>query len=351
MLPSVGEYLVVRQEGDSPPKLVKESLAIPAPKEKELIVKVQYAAQNPTDVQSFDSNAFGDGAVLGCDFVGVVEASGRGAGRDIVSKTVAGLIWGGEIKGAGAYSQYTLADEDISFEVPEGITLEQASTVPLAATTAWLAFFSKDCLGIDRDSKPAVLVWGGSSSVGNYAIQIGKLQGFTVVTTCSPKHNDLVRSLGADHIFDYHDEKVVDKIKEAVPDLKYVFDTIGGSTTSVTASKALASGGALCTVRPDKANTEGVVKGTKVTPVLVWTAFLKKHRYGKLEWPESKADHELSKELYKKLPGWLREKKILPNNTKLYDGGLDDVEKGFQEYRDGKISAYKIVYKVHEVNM
>lgn len=66
---------------------------------------------------------------------------------------------------------------------------------------------------------------------------------------------------------------------------------------------------------------------------------------------ESKADHELSKELYKKLPGWLREKKILPNNTKLYDGGLDDVEKGFQEYRDGKISAYKIVYKVHEVNM
>lgn len=68
----------------------------------------------------------------------------------------------GEIKGAGAYSQYTVADEDISFEVPEGITREQASTVPLAATTAWLAFFSKDCLAIDRDSKPAVLVWGGS---------------------------------------------------------------------------------------------------------------------------------------------------------------------------------------------
>lgn len=55
--------------------------------------------------------------------------------------------------------------------------------------------------------------------------------------------------------------------------------------------------------------------------------------------------------MFKKLPGWLREKKIVPNNTKVYDGGLDDVEKGFQEYRDGKISAYKIVYKVHEINM
>lgn len=79
----------------------------------------------------------------------------------------------------------------------------------------------------------------------------------------------------------------MDKIKEAAPDLKYVFDTIGGPTTSDTASKALGSGGSLCTVRPDKSNTDGVVEGTKVTAVLVWTAFLKKHRYGKLEWPVS----------------------------------------------------------------
>lgn len=59
----------------------------------------------------------------------------------------------------------------------------------------------------------------------------------------------------------------------------------------------------------------------------------------------------MSAELFKKLPGWLREKKIVPNNTKVYDNGLDDVEKGFQEYRDGKISAYKIVYKIKEINM
>lgn len=49
MLPSVCEHLVVRQEGDSDPKLVKESMAIPAPKKKQLTVRVKYAAQNPTD--------------------------------------------------------------------------------------------------------------------------------------------------------------------------------------------------------------------------------------------------------------------------------------------------------------
>lgn len=47
-------------------------------------------------VQSFDSNAFGDGAVLGCDFVGTVEASGNNVSRARLGDTVAGLIWGGK---------------------------------------------------------------------------------------------------------------------------------------------------------------------------------------------------------------------------------------------------------------
>ena len=35
--------------------------------------------------------------------------------------------------------------------------------MPLAATTAWLALLSKDCLGMPRDgSRPSVLIWGGS---------------------------------------------------------------------------------------------------------------------------------------------------------------------------------------------
>ena len=38
--------------------------------------------------------------------------------------------------------------------------------------------------------------------------------------------------------------------------------------------------------------------------------------------------------------------KITPNETRLYGGGLDDVTKSFQEYRDGNISGYKIVYKL-----
>lgn len=78
-------------------------------------------------------------------------------------KTIA-KVFLGEVEGRGAFGYYTVADENISFKVPEGFAVEQAATVPLASATAWLALFSKDCLGIPirSDSTVSVLIWGGS---------------------------------------------------------------------------------------------------------------------------------------------------------------------------------------------
>lgn len=129
-----------------------------------------------------------------------------------------------------------------------------------------------------------------AASVGLYAIQIAKHYGLGVVTTCSPRHHDLVKSLGASHAFDYRDTEVVESIKSATESsLKYVFDTIGNESSSATSSQAISEqGGYLCTVRPGKAFTENVTKQTKVTDVLVWTAFLKEHRYRDFYWPVSR---------------------------------------------------------------
>lgn len=52
--------------------------------------------------------------------------------------------------------------------------------------------------------------------------------GLTVLTTCSPRSSDLVRSRGADHIFDYSDRDSVSKIKQLTNnDLAYIFDCVG----------------------------------------------------------------------------------------------------------------------------
>ncbi|PYH77472.1 GroES-like protein [Aspergillus uvarum CBS 121591] len=346
--------LVVREDSPQSLRLSKEPIPIPQPNKTQVLVKISHAAQNPTDgitaVQSLDNRAFGDGAVLGCDFVGEVVEVGSSVRRYAKGDIIAGLIWGGETPGLGAYSEYTLADERISYPVSGcNISREHASTVPLAAATAWLALFSKGCLGIDCNQQKgiSVLIWGGSSSVGLYAIQLATMYGLEVITTCSPKHAELVRSHGARHVLDYKDDQVVDKIKKVAPTLSYAFDTIGNPASSSTASCAFQTEtGSLCTVRPGKANTEKVASGTRVTDVLVWTSFFKDHTYGEFKWPASKSDHELSAELFDKLPSWLQKGALKPSLPKLRQG-LDSVPEGFQEYRDGEISGYKIVYALN----
>jgi NADPH:quinone reductase-like Zn-dependent oxidoreductase len=63
------------------------------------------------------------------------------------------LIWGGEVPGLGAYSQYTVADEKICFKVPEQISSAEAATIPLAAATAiFRDFFENSENGAEYNS-------------------------------------------------------------------------------------------------------------------------------------------------------------------------------------------------------
>lgn len=112
--------------------------------------------------------------------------------------------------------------------------------------------------------------------------------GFSVTTVCSPRHFPLLHSLGAKNVFDYKDPDVVSKIRRVMPEVEYVFDTIGNETSSAIASEAIGdAGGVLCTVRPAKEFTEKVTARTKVTAVFVFTSFLKDHKLGPVFLPVS----------------------------------------------------------------
>ncbi|KPM42101.1 hypothetical protein AK830_g4456 [Neonectria ditissima] len=283
--------LVVREKNGKN-TLVAEDISVPQPGPHQALIKVAVAAQNPTDVLCFDAGVFGDGSVLGCDFAGTVAAIGSEVTRIQQGDKIAGLIWGGQVQGQGAYSEYAIADENICYKIPDGMPLEQAATVPLAAATAWMALFGSKSLHIDRTKGSSVqlLIWAGSTSVGLYAVQLAALFGFSIATVCSPRHFPLLRSFGAKHVFNYKDPEVISKIQQALPDVQYVFDTIGNETSSATASKAIcASGGTLCTVRPFRENTENVTPQTKVTSLLVFTAFLRDQHLGSNFLPASLA--------------------------------------------------------------
>ena len=263
-----------------------EPVPVPSLSAHQVLVRNKAVAQNPTDVASFDANVWGDGAVLGCDFCGRVEKLGSEVTRVKVGDRIAGLIWGGLLKGMGAYSTHTVADDKICFKVPEVMSSDAAATIPLAMTTAWLALLSSRCLGIDRRKreKNQVLIWGGSSSVGQYAIQIAMHFGFRVATTCT--NFEVAKSLGANHVFSYRSPTVIEDIRQALPDLEYVFDCIGTETSSIQASKAVREeGGVLCTVRPGNLYTQGMEKRVRATDVVVFTAFQKAINYKGIQLP------------------------------------------------------------------
>jgi NADPH:quinone reductase-like Zn-dependent oxidoreductase len=116
--------------------------------------------------------------------------------------------------------------------------------------------------------------------VSAYAIQLAHAYLIPVVAVCSPLHFDRCKTLGATHLFDYHDANVARNIKAAAPNIAHVFDCIGTESSSATASQAVAeTGGVVCTVRPGNQFTEKVAAHVKAKDVLVWTVFMKDHRY------------------------------------------------------------------------
>lgn len=89
-------------------------------------------------------------------------------------------------------------DAQVTFPKPKNITLPQAATVGVGALTAFLGIF--DALKIpliDPDNLPAakdewVLVFGGASAVGKFAVQTLKACGYKVATTCSVKSFNVI---------------------------------------------------------------------------------------------------------------------------------------------------------------
>lgn len=74
--------------------------------------------------------------------------------------------------------------------------------------TAFQALFGSRALKLAQPSDPAtqdgtwIFIYGGSTSVGLYAIQLAKLSGYKIVTVASPRNHELLKSYGADVVFD-----------------------------------------------------------------------------------------------------------------------------------------------------
>ena len=218
-------WLVTKQT-----KLEVKSAPYPHPREGEIVIKNHAVAINPIDwiIQVAGSIVFSwikYPFVLGSDLAGEVIEVGKGVTRFSVGDRVLGHAVGTDKKrnssAEGSFQEYTVLLAHMAAPIPDTLSYEEATVLPLALSTAACGLFQKDHLALQYPTvtpKPTgktLLIWGGSTSVGNNAIQLAVAAGYEVITTASPRNFDNVKELGASQVFDYHSKTVVKDIINA----------------------------------------------------------------------------------------------------------------------------------------
>ena len=198
----------------------------PSPGPNEVLIDVKAIGLNPADYyqrdQGFPPVPYYP-AVIGNEVTGIVAALGSdipdapALGSRVIA--FASSFYENGSNDHGAFQQYVLARSEGVISLPDALSFEEGAILPLATLTALSAWYT---MGIPLETKytpqdrQAILIWGGSSSVGSVSIQSAKLMGFTIYATASPRNHELLKTLGADAVFDYNASDIVDQILDTV---------------------------------------------------------------------------------------------------------------------------------------
>ncbi|PSR78311.1 hypothetical protein PHLCEN_2v7433 [Hermanssonia centrifuga] len=330
-----------------------QDIPVPNIDDDEVLVRTVALAQNPTDWK-FIKNITNVGTICGCDWSGYVAQVGKNVSSPSVGDHVAGFVQGGTYTDRGAYAEYVKTPAELVWKVPDQtLSHEEAATMGCSFWTAAQALFHPTRLALVEppakvDKEEWVMIYGGSGSVGMFAIQLAHIAGYKVVTTASPRNFDLCKSLGADAVFDYKDPDVADKIKEATKSsLHKALDAISEKSSQTITVKSLGSGpGKIVTILPPQGEARELRKDVEIEGTLIYTSLGREFNFGPTKYPVSLEDRSHMAEFLKKVPELVVARKIRPNRVKLWEGGLDGINGGLHYMIEGKHSGEKIVHQV-----
>lgn len=156
---------------------------------------------------------------LGSDLSGTIVSLGSGVSGFAVGDQVFGVT---NTQFLGAYAEYAIATAGMIAKKPDSLNYAEAASVPVVAVTAWQALFDHGSLKAGQ----SVVIHGAAGNVGAYAVQLARRANLRVTATAGSKDIEVVRSLGADKVIDYHTQRFEGEIKDA----DVVLDLVGGET-------------------------------------------------------------------------------------------------------------------------
>ena len=224
----------------------------PSPGPGQVLVRVAAATVNPTDLGFRQGGRpMPDGVeppyIPGMDLAGVIEETGPDVAAwhagDRVMAAVAPMAPGG-----GAQAEYRVVAEDQLARVPDGWALTDAATLPMNGLTVRTAL---DMLALPAGA--VVAVTGSAGIVGQYAIQLGRHEGLTMIGDAKPEDEALCQSFGAHHVVS-RGEAMAAAVRALYPD--GVDAVIDAALLGPSVLPAVRDGGQLLAVRPYQGPTE-----------------------------------------------------------------------------------------------
>lgn len=215
----------------------------PVPLDHQVVVELYATSINPIDWKLRegylkDRLPFEFPIILGWDAAGVIHKVGSK-----VSEWQPGdrVFARPATTARGTYAEFTTVDEALLARVPGDVSFTEAAATPLAGLTAWQCLF--DFAKLQAGEK--VLVHAGAGGVGSFAIQLAKYAGATVFATGGPESLPIMKTLGADQVFNYKNPE------ETLPsDFDVIIDTVGGKTQEQSFDLLKAGGRLVSIVQP-----------------------------------------------------------------------------------------------------
>ncbi|MEQ8231577.1 MAG: NAD(P)H-quinone oxidoreductase [Gammaproteobacteria bacterium] len=206
-----------------PEVLAATRVAVPAPREDEVLVRVVAAGVNRPDCLQRAGHypVPPDASPLpGLEIAGEVVACGARVTRWQVGDRVVALTHG------GGYAEYCVADAGHCLPWPAALSAAEAAGLPETCFTVHHNLVERGHLAAGA----RVLVHGGSSGIGSTAIQVARAFGAEVaITAGSDEKCTYCRDLGADHAFNYREGDWEEALKAAWPKgVDIVLDMVGG---------------------------------------------------------------------------------------------------------------------------
>ncbi|MEM6800896.1 MAG: NADPH:quinone reductase, partial [Bacteroidota bacterium] len=185
----------------------------PNPGPGEVLVRVKTSGVNPSDVKKRAGSAPGlldNGAVIPhSDGAGIIEEVGQGVSRARIGERV--WTYNAQYgRSHGTAAEYVCIPAQTAVWMPDNVDFETGACIGIPIMTA------HRCVFADRTVRgKTVLVSGGAGRVGNYAIQLAKMDGATVIATAgSEASKQACLDAGADAVISHPHAKTGAELME-----------------------------------------------------------------------------------------------------------------------------------------